>query len=64
MDYESRRVKVNSGKNFADGIHLDELYGLSSLLLVENKKLLSLLKKRCAHMMVNDVIRFPASDGM
>ena len=29
------------------------------LLLVENKKLLSLLKKRCAHIMVNDVIRFP-----
>ena len=59
MDYESRRVKVNSGKNFADGILWMSFTDYPLLLLVENKKLLSLLKKRCAHMMVNDVIRFP-----
>ena len=58
MDYESRRVKVNSGKNFADGILWMSFTDYPLLLLVENKKLLSLLKKRCAHMMVNDVIRF------
>ena len=59
MDYESRRVKVNSGKNFADGILWMSFTDYPILLLVENKKLLSLLKKRCAHIMVNDVIRFP-----
>ena len=59
MDYESRRGKVNSGKNFADGILWMSFTDYPLLLLVENKKLLSLLKKRCAHMMVNDLIRFP-----
>lgn len=40
MDYESRRVKVNSGKNFADGILWMSFTDYPLLLLVENTRYL------------------------